>query len=490
MRHCETGTISQALAKAVLNCLSTRKNISVGQGTGRMVRRRASSGTMPMHKAPPRAIHAPPPTAHGPSRQPQPVQRQAAATAPPPGPPAPAWSPGQAVQAKSVAAARVGPPAPAWHGTPGTATVAQPKKPQTTTARPGPPRPASGTIQRTLRIGDRTYTSADSEIVFDKVYANCFSNDVTLITKTLSRYLSQGNYAFPNLTTFIWILNQRLLKAEKPGAFSMQQVEKNIFQYWAGGPLSVSGLNNVKGWIAKAKQNGWKHHFITDTVINEKFKARKLTVKGTFFNSHYSLEDQLGVIQGCGSQIMDAAKLPSERYKSLQKATVESGQFGEIPFMSDLARFFVLEKYGGLYMDVDVAPGSVNLGAYHTVDDIPYLGPMLRTSKEAKDAGVLGAQGETLENRLLKLFSKQEAGRGMHYMMAAKGSKAMKRIFDIANTTEILGNGAVMKGIMEHFGEHVGRADFKNIGNIMTLTMPPDLPQVGWVTAESDSTVN
>jgi hypothetical protein len=125
-----------------------------------------------------------------------------------------------------------------------------------------------------------------------------------------------------------------------------------------------------------------------------------------------------------------------------------------------------------------------------TMGNIPYLGPMLRTSQDAQEKGVLGVQGSALERKLLGLFGKQDPVRGMHYMMSAKGSPAMKEIFNIANianTTNVLGNGAVMEGIDRHFRKNIGVSKFNDI---MTLTMPLDLPRIGWITPESNNTVN
>ena len=81
-------------------------------------------------------------------------------------------------------------------------------------------------------------------------------------------------------------------------------------------------------------------------------------------------------------------------YKAYQAQTVKEGGFTNIPFMSDLARFYALHRYGGLYMDVDVAPGTVDLDTYFTVNHIPFLGPLLRMTEDAKNAGVYGAQDQ------------------------------------------------------------------------------------------------
>ena len=359
--------------------------------------------------------------------------------------------------------------------------------PQSHSVRPTGPRWLR-TIQRQLVIGGEAYDPNDAEYLFERIYKNLFSDDIKLVTKVLSQYLRHWQlYQYENMTAFILDMNRRLLIEERPDRTSVQEVQKNVIQYWAGGPMKPAAMANVRSWISKAKQKGWKHYFMTDSILNDLFSSRVLKQKGRFFVTEIHLVDQIAELQKLGSTILECQDMGSSQYKAYQAQTVKEGGFTNIPFMSDLARFYALHRYGGLYMDVDVAPGTVDLDTYFTVNHIPFLGPLLRMTEDAKNAGVYGAEGPALERKLLALFGKNDINRGMHYMMSAKGSPTIKKIYHIANKGNVLGNGAVVVGIERYFRKNVGMSP---LGNVMTLTLPPDLPKIGWVTEESDNIVN
>ncbi len=54
---------------------------------------------------------------------------------------------------------------------------------------------------------------------------------------------------------------------------------------------------------------------------------------------------------------------------------------------SDLARYSILLKYGGVYIDVDLGPGTVDLGQVPMMglDDVPMLAPSVRDRRALKE---------------------------------------------------------------------------------------------------------
>lgn len=120
------------------------------------------------------------------------------------------------------------------------------------------------------------------------------------------------------------------------GLATTWQIPKIIHFFWMGQPIqkiNPTGYNNMALWAAA--HNGWNIWCWSDDKSNcpdgtifQRASARSLGISGDWakiFNGYVT--------------------------KGTQKARAYAGA-------SDIARLFVLKEYGGLYVDVDIAPGE------------------------------------------------------------------------------------------------------------------------------------
>jgi hypothetical protein len=332
----------------------------------------------------------------------------------------------------------------------------------------------SSTIQRRFFIGTKGYTSHDGN--FDKLAQAIFplaaTTNLNEVTQALWRFDFQ-NRKFSNMVKFLSELNTSILLDRYEKA---TPVPKYLHHFWAGGALSQSAFANLQAWYARAEAGGWYQYILTDSVVNIAFDDK-------------TLKHQLEVLTGIGSVVVDIAQLPFESkavYEQLRRTVVEQKTKSKLPYLSDLARYAQLLALGGLYVDVDVSPGTVDMReVLLTLKGIPQLGPCLRTTADAKHLGF-----DTLESMrtvaMLAMFSKNKLAIGNHFIAAPARNPVVAKANEIA-TTQVSKHEITNGGL--DFLKAVSRLDGFGTEAIQA-SLPAWIWDVVWVTPESDNTVD
>lgn len=147
------------------------------------------------------------------------------------------------------------------------------------------------------------------------------------------------------------------------------EVPKNIHFIWSGRAISDAALGNIRIWGELAKKaKGWRVSVWTDKVDSN----WGMLVRSKLFLSGVSLEYIV-------KDTLDPSLWPS--YDGLIH-----GKDKNYPAASDLARYSILKRHGGVYCDVDIGPGMAALEDIGRVSPIlPRLAPELRDATAVRD---------------------------------------------------------------------------------------------------------
>jgi hypothetical protein len=277
------------------------------------------------------------------------------------------------------------------------------------------------------------------------------------------------------MTGLVHETNKRLMEGEGK---ETKAIPKILSHFWSGGKLSREALHNLQGWALKAQEGGWLQYILTDPHINKAL------------GKDDTLDEQLNILSSMGAIIVRLDQLPiakTKAYSHLKQQILESGKPSGLSFMSDLVRYAQLNATGGAYVDVDVGPGSVDLNQPLSVTgNVPQLGPMFRTSKEARDENAIGKDGRLKESSMLSKFARPNMGIGTHLIVTPPNNPVIKRANDLASD-DLLRTGATNgpAQILRAF------RDLKmDLSDSVAATTPQWLPKLDWLTPESDKLVD
>jgi Glycosyltransferase sugar-binding region containing DXD motif len=260
-------------------------------------------------------------------------------------------------------------------------------------------------------------------------------------------------------------------------AAAVPPVPKELHHFWAGGKLTKVAMTNLLAWNERARGNGWSQTLWTDPRANEKIGDPELGKQLAFL-------EKAGVSIGkVGEALMDEQSTAA--YAHLLGELGPKNK-GVLPWMSDLARYTVLSRRGGVYADVDIHPGKSDLSSPLRQTDpqgeIPFTGPGFRTVEDAQKAGYFDDRNAAID----KMFSDQAYGN--HFLATLPGTKLMARVSGYA-AENILKQGVtsgpsdLMKGINTAGGSYDA--------NVRKSIPPPRwLYRTNWVTDESSAIVN
>ncbi|NKE57035.1 hypothetical protein FXN61_09370 [Lentzea sp. PSKA42] len=163
------------------------------------------------------------------------------------------------------------------------------------------------------------------------------------------------------------------------------EVPKQLHFAWFGNTPSPDSVNGMLEWAAQTNENnGWKATLWTDgsSANWDPEVKQQLTDAGIEIKSDVdSLVDEL------------SGKTPPTENNTTLKDVYTAAQnpnAGAYNLASDIARYAVLAKNGGVYVDVDIKPGSVSLDTIGDMKmhptDVPVIGPRLRDTKSVQNA--------------------------------------------------------------------------------------------------------
>lgn len=141
--------------------------------------------------------------------------------------------------------------------------------------------------------------------------------------------------------------------------------------FWSGREMSKYALENVLTWAKKANGTGWQVRMWSDLEISKwSANARKR-------------------LAAAGVEIQEARTRIDPRLT----AAYEGARQANLASASDFFRLSMLQADGGIYVDVDIAPGGIDLNSLSyqaSQQSIPIFAPMLRDARNVRE--VLGLQ--------------------------------------------------------------------------------------------------
>ncbi|MFC3897248.1 glycosyltransferase [Lentzea rhizosphaerae] len=187
-------------------------------------------------------------------------------------------------------------------------------------------------------------------------------------------------------------------------------VPKQLHFAWFGDTPSPESVNGMLEWAAQTNENnGWKATLWTD---GSSAKWDPAVVK--------QLKDAGIDIKSDVDKLVDelSDKTPPTKNNTTLKdvyAAAQSSDAKAYNLASDIARYAVLAKNGGVYVDVDIKPGSLSLDNIGDMKmhptDVPVIGPRLRdTSSVQKATGDAQLTPENVQNAADAQWKKGELG--------------------------------------------------------------------------------
>jgi len=179
------------------------------------------------------------------------------------------------------------------------------------------------------------------------------------------------------------------------------QIPRIIHRFWAGGMMSAQTMQNIIEMQLKinahnehsgksSKEGAWKQILWTNTKINKSVGN--------------AIEKQLEYLIAIGVNIADSDDLATniisrdlnsdDKYSKGHEQRIDNSMedlmklkntsYIPLKFYSDTVRLMAVYKYGGIYMDTDIGPGTIDLtqSLYHRDVDsvIPLAGAQVQNS--------------------------------------------------------------------------------------------------------------
>lgn len=281
------------------------------------------------------------------------------------------------------------------------------------------------------------------------------------------------------------------------------RIPKIIHHIWMGRAMSSAAMNNVKSWGAKAKVAGWKVFLGTDSTVNAMMDPR---IKSLIWTA--DITRQFKELKKDGIKIADLSEnepMMGEELFNIYTAKAEAEDFA---IASDIARYCILRAYGGVYIDVDVGPGTVDLTKQLRHLDpggvVPHLGTPWRDKQAADD--------DLAKDPCLTTWDERSRGNvrtcaersipGNHFIATQKGAgfldvllnsiltfmkppeKAPKLPEDLDTATT--GIGGLLRAIHASASAEPHRLDVISNQNHVPLRVTPWIDDLEWVTADSE----
>ncbi|MFJ5224376.1 TcdA/TcdB catalytic glycosyltransferase domain-containing protein [Streptomyces sp. NPDC088400] len=240
-----------------------------------------------------------------------------------------------------------------------------------TEERPGEPVQETGGSARgeSLRLRDHENTelfSGDDDRLARYVRHLAATDRSDVYRLLLNRLRSQGFAAQAGNVEQVWS------GADKQRSARRVPVPRVLHFIWLGGKPGDAVISNLNSWKENAENTNWTLTLWTDassSIVKDLKKS---------FGSHLEIR--------ADSDNLVKQKAGTDNYQVYKDAKKNKAH----NLASDILRYTVMKEYGGVYMDVDVAPGAVRLRSAPEVlmdsGDVPLLAPRLRDKKSVHTA--------------------------------------------------------------------------------------------------------
>lgn len=189
------------------------------------------------------------------------------------------------------------------------------------------------------------------------------------------------------------------------------KIPRLVHFVWVGNRISEAAWRNVQAWAQRAQNTDWRICIWTDKKTTWSWGQHAAFLSGTV--SRMYIEDALD--------------------QRLTESYAKALRGGAYPAASDMARYCILKKHGGVYADVDLGVGTVVLDRANRLGtrDVPVFGPQLRDEQSLGD--LTGpANGRSRRERIRAAVDRlyNDAAYGNHFLIAQKESTFLERMID------------------------------------------------------------
>ncbi|MGZ9935023.1 TcdA/TcdB catalytic glycosyltransferase domain-containing protein [Streptomyces sp. NC-S4] len=238
-----------------------------------------------------------------------------------------------------------------------------------TEERPGEQETVESARGESLQLRDHENTelySGDHDRLVGYVRHLAATDRSDIYRLLLNRLSGRGFAAEADLVQQVWG------GADRPRSARRVPVPRNLHFIWLGGKPGDAVVANLNAWKENAEDSDW-----TLTLWTDASSSRAKALEKIFGNRLKIRADSDKLVKE------NAGEENYQIYKEAKKK-------GAHNLASDILRYTVMKKYGGVYMDVDVAPGTVQLRSAPEVlmhsEEVPLLAPRLRNKKSVNTA--------------------------------------------------------------------------------------------------------
>ncbi|MDW4899709.1 glycosyltransferase [Streptomyces californicus] len=229
------------------------------------------------------------------------------------------------------------------------------------------------------------------------------------------------------------------------GTGPVTAVPRELNFIWLGGELTTAARDNIQAWAARAKAAGWTVTLWTDSAAgrkNEGFLQSSAEAGDTRHGKVKNLfvKDPALILQ----------KNPFSKAQTLYNEALDLKSYA---MASDIARYALLHKHGGVYLDVDLGPGAVNLRPEGVMmpkgpDTLPMFGPLLQDMKSVRRRLELPDDAVPTEEQIQQAADMAFAAGdfGNHFIIAHPGSPFMRQV--LRNLPDFHAKDAGLKGML------------------------------------------
>lgn len=228
-----------------------------------------------------------------------------------------------------------------------------------------------------------------------------------------------------------------LLAANTPSADTPPFVIPQILHfYWAGRDIDQGKVDNLTKWAMAARNSAWQIWIWHDGAVAKARDSGKLHGEITVMKVTPSVID------------------PDLLY--YYDAFIKAKNY---PAASDLARYSILLRYGGVYADVDVGPGDMDFRRPLVLDQpLPIqFGPQLRDAKAVLDALKIVAEVQVTPSMVQQAaeLRRKEGSFGNHFIAVPSASPILRKMVRLISDRlqklkgeldQLAGNAAVLTG--------------------------------------------
>ncbi|MCD0484791.1 hypothetical protein LO771_20935 [Streptacidiphilus sp. ASG 303] len=303
----------------------------------------------------------------------------------------------------------------------------------------------------------------------------------------------------------------------------LRALPKVVNFFWIGRPLSADAVRNLQEWADRADRSGWRVQMWTDTgevggvpvsAWDPRVRA-DLVARGVRFREATELWPPVRpTLQGRLSLFFQGAQSspqPSPRLEKLRDIYLNARtDRNAAPAASDVARYGLLLVEGGVYADVDIAPGGVHLppaAPLLGLSDLPVIAPMIRDQAAyhhqrddlARRRGVPEDQ-VTLRDVVEERWSRGEYNN--NFLAVPPGSRFVEHLVDaipeaarqmpghemVGNAAALTGPAVLSKAVFAQIREYgIGTASDTEVAAAVDPVEAARWIDLGWLTEESSN---